>query len=349
MNDNTDTAFDTLKAALRSFLSSPESEDFLNAVARQVLRTATKKALPAQVVDLPSEETVSDEAMIREIGSALIEFILEKEAIQKAILCPDTPNPGGFLCTSFIRHWIDRVRQSGDDTFRNLRDYVMRVIREDNRFYRYRRGREVLYSLCEHNRTLQPLSDDDLADISFPENGVENRSMEGIKRISVMPFLADHFWRSVVEMYGTSCAWVPLNSLVQWLLTHVSSEGRRAMPADFETAVDDVPDEATRPDRLYFDPDQVRGFAKKFSRRLKKRQKPSFFLHYCLSMTPGEMAGTIGYTDQTARNHIEEIDGILRTFLSDLPWVSPPDLNHRAFTLFLQILCDILEKTVPSA
>jgi DNA-directed RNA polymerase specialized sigma24 family protein len=351
MSDKTGDASDALKAAIHSFLSNQSQgrEDYLNEVSRNVLSTARSKKLPANVVGLPEEETVSAETMTREIESALIEFILEKEAVQKAILCPDTPNPERFLRTSFIRYWIDRVRRAGSDPRRNLRDYVMRVIREDDRFYRYTHGKEVLYSLCERNRTLQPLSDEDLIGISFPEGLVGNRSMKGIKKIAVMPRLAGHFWRKVVEMYETPCAWVPLNSLVRWLLIHTASADDRPVFIDSEAMGNELPDEENRPDRLYFDSARVRGFAEKFSARLEKRHKPSFFLHYCLSMTPREMAETIGYTDETARHHIEEIDGMLRTFLSDLPWVSPPDLNHRAFTFFLKILCDILETTVSSA
>lgn len=343
------TASDDPRVALDIFLSSPEGGKYLDDVARRVFKAASSINLSPDAVGLSSEQSMPETVMIDEIQSVLVEFLMEKEAVQRAVLCPDAPNPEGFLSTAFIRHWIDRVRRTGDDAFRNLRDYVMRVIREDGRFYRYTRGKEALYSLCERNRTLQPLSDDDLFDIPFPNDRVQDRSLKAIKRITVMPPLAIHFWHSVSEMYGTPRAWVPLNALVRWLLIQTALAEDRPAFGDFKIVGDELSDEATRPDRLYFDPDQVRDFAQEFSLRLKKRQKPSFFLHYCLSMTPREMAETIGYTDETARNHIGEIDGMLRTFLSDLPWVSPPDLNPRAFALFLEILCDILENTVPSA
>lgn len=343
------TDSDAPQAALHIFLSSPEGGKYLDDVARMVFKTATSTRLPSRAVDLPSEKAFPENVVIDEIRSALVEFLMGKEAVLKAILCPDAPNPEGFLHAAFIRHWIDRVRRTGEDAFRDLRDYVMRVVREDDRFYRYARGKEVLYSLCERNRTLQPMSDEDLLDISFPGDLVENRSLEGIKRISVMPFLAVHFWRAVAEMYGTPRAWVPLNSLIRWLLVHTASAEDRPAFGDLETVGGYASDEATRPDRRHFDPGRVAEFAGLFANRLKDRLKPSFFLCYCRLMTPGEMAGTLGYAEQTARNHIKETDAMLKTFLRDLPWLSPPDLNDEAFSFFLESLCRILEKTVPSA
>ncbi len=349
MPEPSSTPSDALRAALLVFLSSPEHEAYLNQVARMVFKTATSTRLPSRAVDLPSEKAFPENVVIDEIRSALVEFLMERESIQKAILCPDAHNPEGFLRTAFIRHWIDRVRRTGDDAFRDLRDYVMRVMREDDRFYRYMRGKEALYSLCERNPTLQPLSDDDLFEIPFPNDIVQDQSLKAIKRITVMPPLGIHFWHSVTEMYGTPRAWVPLNSLVRWLLIHTASPEDRPAFGDFETVGGYVSDEATRPDRRYFDPGRVAEFAGLFANRLKDPRKPSFFLCYCRMMTPGEMAGTLGYAEQTARNHIKETDAMLKTFLRDLPWLSPPDLNDEAFSFFLESLCRILEKTVPSA
>lgn len=338
-----------LRAALHHFLSSPEGGEYLDAVARMASKTARTAGLPPAAIGLSPEGGGAEAAMTAGIRSALAEFLLEKRSVQRAVLCPDAPNPERYLETAFIRHWVDGVRQRTADPFRDLRDYAMRVLREDDRFHRRILGKAVQYSLCRDNRTIQPLSEDDLFDIPFPEEIAGERSLSGVKRIAVMPALATHFWQAIGRLYGADAVWVDLNALVRWILSHVTTPDVQPVFSHLDAVDEWASDPRTRPDVQYFDPERVGEFAEIFSNRLKDRLKPSFYLHYCRELPFREMARVLGYADATGRNHVAEIHGALQTYLRELPWHSPPDLNEAAFHLFFEILCRILENTVPSA
>jgi len=148
-------------------------------------------------------------------------------------------------------------------------------------------------------------------------------------------------------MWGQLPVWIDLRDFVAWIGRHISLKAPTVRTEDVAgpSAKDEVPDNAQNPDALYYDRDLVIRWAENFSNRLSKNERDVYKLSYGASLNLREMARELNYKGSSGPKYILEcINGKLRLFLRDLPWLSPDDFNRDAFSLFMDTVISILKK-----
>lgn len=182
----------------------------------------------------------------------------------------------------------------------------------------------------------------DLSGIAFPINKFV---YESINKKDVLLHLAQHLWEEISDIWGKIPVWVDIWDLISWIGLHISMKGQLVKKEDSEGAslINGICDQTRKPDVLYYDRDLVRMWGENFANRLTVRERAVFGLQYGTNLKLKDIADELGYRGSSGAKYVIEcIEGKLRFFLADLPWLSPDDFNRDAFRLFIDAILSVL-------
>jgi len=196
--------------------------------------------------------------------------------------------------------------------------------------------------MATDSRTISQLSSEDLSGIAFPINKFV---YESINKKDVLLHLAQHLWEEISDIWGKIPVWVDIWDLISWIGLHISMKGQLVKKEDSKGAslINGICDQTRKPDVLYYDRDLVRMWGENFANRLTVRERAVFGLQYGTNLKLKDIADELGYRGSSGAKYVIEcIEGKLRFFLADLPWLSPDDFNRDAFRLFIDTILSVL-------
>jgi len=278
-----------------------------------------------------------------DIRAELALFIAEHSSQFCEVLTSENRNPCPFLKRAFINYWISKTRTPGTDRERHLYKRVQDLLRDSNKFHTVaKKGKSTAFSMVGDSREISQLSSEGLSDIGFP---IEKLDYDSVNKKEVLLHLAEHLWKEVSDIWEKIPVWVDIRDLIAWIGLHVFMKGPLVEKEDSEGAslIDGVPDLAHNPDVLYYDRDLVRIWGEKFSNRLTAKERAVFGLRYGTDLKLKDIARELGYKGSSGPKYVIEcIEGKLRFFLADLPWLSPDDFRRDAFRLFMDTIFSVL-------
>ncbi|OQX22323.1 MAG: hypothetical protein BWK80_30790 [Desulfobacteraceae bacterium IS3] len=330
------------------WLECQETQEILLSVARSVMRYARSKNLSLAFIGKETWQDVAPDVLTADIRSELIVFILENKVQLQKILTPGNKNCHHFLRKSFINRWIENTRKPFTDFYRYLYKRTADALRVSDDFHTSVRNRTTLFfSLSNEAVCIPPLSLEDMGDITFPSHIVEKPEYDEINKNRILLALAAYFLTQVSKMWGDKPVCAEVRDFIHWIGSYVPLHQPipvKMLPGG-KDALEFAPDDRSIADKIYFDPAMIKKWAQIFVNRLNEREKAAFFLRHgrCLSLK--EIAQKLGYKGSSGPKYpLEQAEHKLKFFLSDLPWLSPDDLNEEAFALFRDTLLLILEK-----
>jgi hypothetical protein len=239
------------------------------------------------------------------------------------------------------------------------------VLRQSEKFHtRAGKNEFMSFSCRKENRKVAPLTQEDVSKISFPTDRVEALDYNSINRKKVFLELSEYFWTQVTQRLGGGAVWLNVWSVIEWIGLYIrwdvtdEAEGielhqppRSSGGSDESSTrgeiVNRIPDPGPAPDEIYFDPDIVIKWASCFAERLSQKEKAVFYYSQVLDLGFKEMAPKLNYKGASGPYYLlKQTEVKLKSFLRDLDWLNPDDLNDEAFALFFNTLISILKKSV---
>lgn len=328
------------------WLESGDGRAIVGRLAREISRSALVRNLSTVFLtkdpfgDYPPGDLTSD------IEAELVLFITENSYRLRDVLTPENRYPTPFLKQAFINHWITRTRTPGTDPQRYLYRRARDIFRKSGKFHvSAQAGKFTAFSMEADSRRIPALTEEDLREIGFPHEDVKDQTLRNTEDLLR---LAAHFWKQVSERWGKLPVWIDIRDFVAWIGRHVFLKGAVTKKGNSagQPLINDIPDPARGPDTLYYDRDLVAMWAEKFSNRLKEKEKPVFILHYGRELGLEAIARELGYGSSSGPHYVMgRIQQKMRSFLVDLPWVSPDDFNQDAFGFFMETVLSILNNT----
>lgn len=319
---------DPAKDALRDWLASPENQEQLTAIGRQLSEELFFRKLPPPFGKDGDQPTDPED-----IRSELVLFLLERGPRLAPLARCGSAGWVRYLKTAFIRHCIDQARRPDSDGFRYWYKRIARALRGSQRFHLQVMGRNALaFSRQNPADAIPPLSAEDLRDIPFPYETASTAPDGTFNRATTLRHLASHFWREAVQLWDGRPIWVDLRDFVDWI--------RQIEPPDAPTSPVS-PDPNTNAHG--FDPTQVRAWAYQAAAMLTGQEAEALRLRYGDGRRLREMAETLGYSGPSGAAYpLRRAEGRLQQFLQGRPWLSPGDLHLEAFALFHDTLLEAL-------
>lgn len=326
---------------MKKWLARPEVQDALSRTARSVMAYARTKSLSPAFLSQEGGWHEGRDDIWEDIRSELILFILENRSGIQKILISGNRNSHHYLRKAFINHWIEKTRKPLEDPQRYLYKHAADVLRNSDAFHTFsKRNRALTFSMGSDSLPIPPLSEEDMREVRFPDQSL---AYESVNKKKVLLELAACFLNQVSKMWGKKAVCVELRDFVTWIGRHVAIT--QPVPVRESRWGEDllalVPDRSSTTDDICFDPDQVKKWACHFSNRLGEKERAVFMLRHCQHLSLRDIAGKLGYKGSSGPKYpLDRAEDKLRFFLSDLPWLSPGDLNKEAFALFHDTLCE---------
>lgn len=141
------------------------------------------------------------------------------------------------------------------------------------------------------------LSEEDLREIPLPAADLERFDYGSINKKDALLRLARHFWKEVCRMWGDKVVWVDIRDLIGWIGLHLPLRGLipEEQGPDKPNKMEQIADYTQSPERMYYDPDLIKGWAENFSNRLAEKERAMFLLSYGKGSKLKEMAAELGY------------------------------------------------------
>ncbi|MDD5204086.1 MAG: hypothetical protein PHS17_01620 [Desulfobacterales bacterium] len=330
--------------AVCAWLATEEAQSLVKRAARWVLRQARLTGYSLTFMGFDPVSALDDDALLEDVESRLKFYILEnRRGIQEKIVLLG-PKAGGVLQNGFMQEWTDASRNRESDPWHYLYKRAVEIMGACPDFARKKVNNGMLYSLGDESASIPEPADEDLRCVVFPEAMAER---EDLKRSETILGLAKYFWKAISAQWGEP-VWVPVRSLINWIALRVDlSRPRRAESSttDQQDPLDGVPDEDKG---LPVDEEKVALWARKFAASLDEDEGLAFALHWGDGRTLSEVARRIGYKNPSGVSYlIDKAKEKMKRFVRDLPWLSPPDLNEEALSLFLNATFSDLKKNRP--
>jgi hypothetical protein len=331
---------------VRQWLASPPGQKLLQKIA-----FATRKRQDFGKYRVSVSGSVAsdgspdhDDPLIAELISELCVFIIEKaDRLDPLVLC-ETANPEAYIYVSFINHLKEKARKRNMDAGRYLYKRATSIFSKAKPAIAVKRTKQSsAFSLRPdaENRSIPPLTDDDLAAIPFPVDQVQRLDFDAVNHKTALLTLGAHFWNTVFEMWGRIPVWIDVYDFIRWLQRHVTMPSLVSLE-EAESLAGPVGDPA---DDSCFDPEKVKTWARLFANHLSQKEKPVFLMRHGQGMPLEKIAQALKYKGASGPSyHLENAEEKLRYFLRDLPWLTPEDMNSEAFTLFYETLMRVLKK-----
>lgn len=333
------------------WLSSSKGRSIIHGAARSILHDVRQKRLSLLFLNLGRSAVENPEALLDEIQSALTLFLLEKKDTSLQGLSHD-PNAAIKLQHWFVRYWIDQTRRPDQDRYRYLYKRITNVLRNSDQFYIYAPDQKgTFFSTAPENQTTAPLCDEDLEGIDMPTEMAQLAGFDSINNKNTISAIAGHFWEQVSALFKGKAVWVEIKTLMAWIGRTVSFENmlETAQNLDDNLGAGLTFDRIESSEQSIYDPEIVKIWAKKAAMVLSKNERLVFYLRYGRDMglqTIAEHMGSQGRSAGRSSYWLDKAHNRLKTFLRDLPWLSPEDLDENAFSLFRETLLDHLKEMV---
>lgn len=325
---------------MRQWLDSEETVRFLKKTAAMILVDARRQKLSPDLIGLDTH--LKDLVALEEIFSVLTEFLLTNETLQSLLCTKDDMNRSRYIMVSFLNHWKSRALGTGGDPWRKFRKHVFDKLRKSDTVFTRAAPPPARYSVDADSREIQSLPKEIRDGIGPPPEVGRLTREEAVKRETILK-LAVYFWHRVCELENHP-VWIDINDLVDWIFAHFSMGTPDEAPFG---SSEDVADNRYRPDAPPVDETLLHAWADRFSHRLSPDQQTVLFLLRCLGATLKEAAERLHVkSPETVRKRLERGEALLKGFCRELPWLSDDDFDRRAAELFIEILCEILEKSV---
>lgn len=332
--------------SIREWLTTKDGQAVLASVVSAVSASARSRNLSPAFLMNDNFGEYAPEDLVDDVRSELTLFIVENSARLAAVLTSDNSNPYPFLKQAFINHWIAKTRTGGKDPQRAFYKRLQDVLRNASGFHMLSNSQRPLsFSLLSDNSTTPRLCEEDIFSIPFP--GDLPRYYESINKKGALTRLAGYFWKRVSGMWGDIPVWVDMRDFVSWIGIHIPLKAPMVHKEDpgGRLVIDRIPDDGASPDALPYEPDLIIKWAGHFSNRLTQKEREVFRLSYGVGLNLREVAVELNYKGSSGPKYIlEGVNGKLRFFLRDLPWLSPDDFNREAFNLFMETVISILKK-----
>ncbi len=336
---------------LGQWIASPEGDRVIQSAAGSILRDVREKRLSLLFLHLGHTAVENPETLLAEIQSTLVLFLLEKNNARLQALTHD-PNAAIKLRQWFVRFWIDRTRRPDQDRYRYLYKRITNVLRNSDRFFTHApNAKGTFFSMVPENQATAPLCDEDLDEIEMPEEIARLTDFDSINSKKIILVLTEHFWRQVTNLFGKRSVWVEIKALMVWIARSVSFENtlETAQSLDGNPGVGLSFDRMESSEQALYDPAMVKVWAGKAAMVLSENERLVFYLRYGRDMGLQAISGHMGSQGRSAGRSsywLEKAHNRLKTFLRELPWLSPEDLDEEAFSLFRETLLAILKKLV---
>ena len=331
---------------IREWLGTEKAQAVLDRVAREISNSMRFRKLSLSFLMKDPFGDYAPDDLNHDIRSELALFIVEHASQLCKILTSEDRNPCPFLKRAFINYWITKTRTPKRDRQRHLYKRVQDLLRDSDEFHTIsKKGKSTAFSKAADSREISQLSAEDLRDIPYP---IERLEYDSINKKDVLFHLAAHFWERVSDLWGKIPVWVNIRDFVAWIGLHVSMKAPLVQKEDSEgtSLLNGVPDRTQNPEALYYDQDIVGIWGEKFANRLTARERAVFASWYGTNLKLKDIARELGYKGSSGPKYIIEcIEGKLRFFLADLPWLSPDDFIRDAFRLFMDTILSVLNNS----
>lgn len=335
---------------LRIWLNASDTLELLSRLAASICGELRRRQIPLSCDRLGPRVTPPDPDQVEAVRSELVIFVLENAPkILKRIDAGD-PNIAGYLRNAFIRHLLDVDRKAGVNPFRHSYKRAADVLRKADGIFTVAPARRfTVFSLFPQNYSTAHLTEEDLAGIPFPPDVNAALVPDAVSKAEVLLQLARWFYQCVSERWSAERIWIKVRDLVGWIRFHVELDemSRLERLSGGAEALEKLPDSHPISGKTWFDDELVKQWAAVFVRRLKPRDQKVFYLRCAQDLGFVQIARRTEYQGPSgAKAAFDRVVDELRTFLRDLPWLSPDDLYEDAFDRFLQILLSFLKSSV---
>jgi len=335
---------------IKDWLASPAIQILLAQIARKIDFYLRRNKIPFFFLDRDTQLNEPRADILSAIQSELALFIIENKASIQSLIVSGDRNISRALRSRFIYYCLDKARRPDTDKYRYLYKRTSDILRQADSIYTTLKNKKSLvYSLFPKNSSIPPLLREDLKAIAFPPDFAHMLDYDSINRKGVLLELADYFWNRISEIWQSRHIWIELRDCITWIGFHVVLHARvpeKAGP-DGEAPLNRVPDDQYRPDVIYFDSRLIDNWAHYVASCFNDREKEIFYRRYGLGYSLKNIAGNFGYKGSSGPKYsLDSAEHKLRIFLRDKPWLSPDDLNEKAFAVFRRKLLLILKESI---
>ena len=344
----------------KQWLETPAAQEGLNKISRLAAkRMAQENLFPGVIIEPWDPTKTLGPETLKDVNSEICMFLLENKKVQE-IMAGGFKGAGGYLLTAFLNHCRNKNRPFDINPRKYFRRVATDVFREFPDLCTDKDGEFVSYygrQPCDGR--LAPLTEEEIRSIGFTEDC--RRVFSGARKSAAsskkgMYDALCRFLEQAGNLRGKPGHWVRLEDFIDWLMPNMppilqadahlvyhnppgrDTDGTGPEETEF------ISDPRHMPDHAYFDAEKVGTWAAMCARRLTGDEKELIYQRHAVNLTLKEIAKMKNVASPaTVDNHLKRALGKIRSFLVDKPWLSPDDLNEKAFSLFWEKLCGELK------
>ncbi|MCF8025894.1 MAG: hypothetical protein K9K82_10460 [Desulfobacteraceae bacterium] len=350
------------------WLGQPENDPFLDRLARIAVNRLQRDNL---LTGLLGEESAaggsaaagyhgdpSGRETVDAVKSELFIFLAENRKIQE-VMAAGHKESGGYLLNAFHNHCREKARSISVSPRKYFRRTALALIRETEALSSASegtgagKGYATIYGKGPCREVLAPLSDEDRQQIPFTlecQQVFSGARKNALCNRKALFHALCWFLDQARERRQSPGSWVSLEAFLDWLMAnrppnlpigpdmhnrhfYPDSDGE---PVSFEEM---LPDNSSRPDQQWYDPEPVASWAKMCVALLTREEQSLLYQKLVLHLNARQISENRGdISRNTVDNRSERALDKIRSFLADKQWVSFDDLNEKAFHHFMEKL-----------
>jgi hypothetical protein len=329
--------------SLRRWLATDKGRSLVKKAAASIVRDITLRALWGVVPSFRKGQAPPFDEAFEEIQSELVLFLCEKTSLIKIIL---SGGEGGehYLKAAFINHLIDRSRQPEHDPRRYLYKRTLDCCRGCKEISITLGASGIrLISLEPSAFSAPSLTEEDFAEISFPENLKLDLTVENLgKRKLLLPFVRN-FADQLAALFGRPDVGVPVRDFVAWLSRYVDLKAPVEENIPFEPTDIALKSEDTDVRKADID-----GWANSLADHFSRKESIIFYLYFAQNLGLTEIADAVGLNGPSGVHyHLQKGVDKCRNFIMNTPGIYPEDFSQGVFITFQEVLFEILKEHAP--
>ncbi len=340
-----ETVQDNESVMLRKWLATDTAHSLLRRAARELVFEISMRSLWSAVPGFGKGRIPIFDDALEEISSQLILFLCERTSFIKTIISAGGCGAERYLKTAFINYLIDNARYPDSDPRRYLYKRTLDCCRGSKEISIVRGPSGIrLMSLKPAAFQIACFAEEDLAEISFPENP-KLRDVETISKKRSLLFLAVHFATELANLFGRSDAGIPVRDFISWLSRYVDLLAPVEKSAEFEIA-----DCKSIEESMNFDLDKahIDRMACSLADRFSQKECVVLYLHAVRGFSLARIAHILGFRGPSSVHYqLQKVLRKCRRFVSNIPETYVQDFNAQDLLSFQETLLEILKKNVP--
>jgi hypothetical protein len=330
--------------SLRKWLATGEARSLVKKAAASIVREITLRALWAVVPSFKKGSAPPFDEAFDEIQSELVLFLCEKTSLIKIIIAG---GEGGehYLKAAFINHLIDKSRQPDSDPRRYLYKRTLDCCRgcKDISITEGASGIRLI-SLEPSAFSAASLTEEDFAEISFPENLKLELTIENLGKKKLLLPLARHFADQLAALFGRPDVGVPVKDFVAWLARYVDLRAPVEENTPFEPT-----DIASKSEDTHIKKADIDGWANSLADHFSRKESIIFYLYFAQNLSMTDIADAVGLNGPSGVHyHLQKGLDKCRNFIMNTPGIYPGDFSQGVFLSFQEALFEILKEHAPA-